>query len=166
MGVSTPIPLGQCLGVALGAAPGSTPGPGCSLLVTLHGAEPALLMQCLNPLLAVAGGQRVLRATGHVLAAPVDVLVQASQHHIPQAVSWKLRPLAHQQYPIINHPCEAFEMTGIVHVQQRQDIRYALLLIPMPLLGASQHGEAQNFVGYNELLIHASLPLHLVKYIK
>ena len=57
-------------------------------------------------------------------------------------------------------------MAGIVDIQQEQGVRHALLLIPMPLLGASQHGEAQNFVGYNKLLVCASLPLHLIKYVK
>ena len=97
---------------------------------------------------------------------PVNVLVEAGQHSTPLAVSWKLRPSTHQQCPIINCPREAFEMAGVVHIQQGQGIRHALLLKPMPLLSASQCGEAQNFVGYNELLIHASLPVHLVKYIK
>ena len=131
-----------------------------------HGAEPAFLTQCLNPLLAVPGGQRVWRAMGCVLAAPVDVLVQAGQHRTPWAVFWKLELLIHQQCPIIYHPCKMFEMMGIVHVQQRQGIRYALLLVPMLPLSALQCGEAQNFVSYNDLLIHASLLLHLVKYLK
>ena len=98
--------------------------------------------------------------------APVNVLVEASQHSTPLAVSWKLGLHAHQQCPIIDCPCKAFEMVGIIHIQQGQGIRHTLLLRPMLLLGALQHGEAQNFVGYYELLIHASLPLHLVKHIK
>ena len=75
-------PLGRCLGVALRASPGSPPGPGCSPLATPHGAEPAPSTQYLNPLfLAVPGGQCVWQAMGYILMAPVDVLVQASQHH-------------------------------------------------------------------------------------
>ena len=66
----------------------------------------------------------------------------------------------------ISCPCEAFQMKGIIHVQQRQGIRYAFLLMPMLLIGALQCGEAQNFISYNDLLIHASLPPHLVEYIK
>ena len=98
--------------------------------------------------------------------APVNVLVEAHQHSTPLVVSWKLRPPAHLQCPIIDCPYEAFEMAGIIHIQQGQGIRYALLLVPMPPLSASQRGEAQYFVGYNELLVHASLPLHLIKCVK
>ena len=57
-------------------------------------------------------------------------------------------------------------MVSIIHIQQGQGIRHALLLGPMLLLGASQHGEAQNFIGYYELLVHALLLLHLVKHVK
>ena len=166
MGVSTPIPVGQCLGVALRAAPGSPPGPGCSSLATPCGAEPAFSTQCLNPLLAVPGGQRVWWAMGHILPAPVDVPVQASQHHTPWAVFWKFWLLTHQQCPIIDCPHEVLKMAGIIHIQQEQGIQHAHPLQSMPPLSASQCREAQNFISYNDLLVHASLPLHLVKYVK
>ena len=128
VGVSAPIPMGRCLGVALRAAPGSPPGPGCSLLAIPCQAEPAFLMQHLNPLLAVPGGQRVWWAMGHILTAPVDVPVQAGQHRTPRAVSSKLGPLAYLQCPIVDCPWEVLKMAAIIHIQQGQGIWQALLL--------------------------------------
>ena len=121
MGTSIPVPLGQCLGATLRAAPGS-PWPGCSPPATLCGAEPAPSMQCLNPLLAVPGGQCVWWAMGRILTAPVDVLVQASQHRTPRAIPWKFGLPTHQQHPIIDCPHEVLEMAGVVHIQQGQSI--------------------------------------------
>ena len=165
-GVSAPIPMGRYLGVVSRAAPGSPPGPGCSLLATPCQAEPAFLMQHLNPLLAVPGGQHVWWAMGHIIMAPVDVPVQASQHCPPWVVSWKLGPLAYLQCPIIDCPCKVLEMAAVIHIQQGQGIWQALLLQPMPPLSTMQCREAQNFIGYNDRLVHASLPLHLVKHIE
>ena len=54
-------------------------------------------------------------------------------------------------------------MVDIVHVQQGQDIRHASLLHPMPLLSASQHGEAQDLIGHYDLLIRALLLPYLVE---
>ena len=105
-------------------------------------------------------------AIGCVLTAPVDVLVQAGQHRTPWAVPWKFRPPSHQQCPIIVCPCKVLEMAGVIHVQQGQGIRHARPLHPMLPLGASQCREAQNLVSHNDLLVHASLPLHLVKHVK
>ena len=107
------------------AAPGSPPGPGCSPLATPHGAEPASSMQHLNPLLAVPGGQRVQWAMGCILAALVDVPVQAGQHRTPQVVPWKFRSPAPQQCPIIDCPCEVLKMVGVIHIQQGQGIWHA-----------------------------------------
>ena len=81
------------------AAPGSPPEPGCSPLATPCGAEPASFMQHLNPLLAVPGGQHVQWAMGCILAALVDVPVQAGQHHTPRAVPWKFWPPAPPKMP-------------------------------------------------------------------
>ena len=102
-------PLGRCLGVASRAAPGSPPQSGCSPLATRCGAEPAFSTQCLNPLLAVPGGQRVWQAMSHICAASVDVPVQASQHRTPWAVSWEFWMPAHQQCPIIDCPHEVLD---------------------------------------------------------
>ena len=73
---------------------------------------------------------------------------------------------SHQQGPIINHPYEAFEVAGIINIQQGQGVWHAMLLLPTSSLGASQRHEAQYFVGHDEPLIYASLLLHLVKYEK
>ena len=166
MGASIPIPLGQCLGAALRAAPGSLPWPGCSPLANSHGAEPAPCTQCFNPLLAVPGDQHVWQAMGCILMAPVDVLVQASQHRTPRMVPWKFRPPAHQQCPITDCPHEVLEMAGVIHIQQGQGIRHAGLLHPMPLLGPSQCREAQDLISHYDLLICAPLLLYLVKHVK
>ena len=166
MRASIPIPLGQCLGVVSRAAPGSPPGSGCSPLATPHGAEPAPSMQHLNPLLAVPGGQCVWRAMGRILTAPVDVLVQASQHCTPWVVPWKFGPPTHQQCPIVDCPHEVLKMVGIVHIQEGQGIWHAHPLHPMLLLSASQCREAQNLLSHNDLLICASLLLHLVEHVK
>ena len=112
------------------------------------------------------GGQCVWCAMGCILTAPVDVPVQAGQHHTPQAVPWKFWPPTHQQCSIIDCPCEVLEMVGIIHIQQGQGIWHTHPLHSMPLLGASQCGESQNLVSYNDLLIHASLLLHWVEYVK
>ena len=81
-------------------------------------------------------------AMGHIIAAPVDMLVQASQHCSPRAVSWKFRPPAHQQRAIVDCPHEVLKMVSIVHVQQGQGIRHAGLLHPVLSLGALLCGEA------------------------
>ena len=164
-GVPAPTPLDWCPGAASRAAPGP-PGPGCSLLATPHRAEPSLPIKCLSLLLAIPRGQRIWQAVGCIIAVPVNVLVEAGQPSTPWAVSWKLEPQAHQQCPIIDCPCEVLKMVGVVHIQQGQGIWHALLLRPMLLLSASQCREAQNFVGYYELFVHASLLLHLVKHVK
>ena len=74
--------------------------------------------------------------------SPCKCVVEASQHGTPWVVSWKLRPQAHQQCPIIDCPCEAFKMAGVIYIQQGQGIWHALLLEPMLLLGAQQCREA------------------------
>ena len=158
MGASIPIPLGQCLGVVSRAAPGSPPGPGCSLLATPHGAQPAFSMQHLNPLLAVPRGQRVWWAMGHILMAPVDVPVQAGQHRTPWVASWKFWLPTHQQCPIIDCPHKVLEVAGVIYIQQGQGIWHAHPLCPMLLLSASQCGEAQNLVSDDDLLVHTPLP--------
>ena len=163
MGASIPIPLGRCLGVASRAAPGSPPGPGCSLLTTPCGAESASPSQCLNSLLAVPGGRHVQQAMGHILTAPVDVLVQAGQHRTLEVASWKFRPPTYQQCPIIDCPHEVLKMAGVIHIQQGQGIQHAHPLHPMPPLSASQCREAQNLVSYHALFIQALLPLHLIE---
>ena len=81
-------------------------------------------------------------AMGHILVAPVDVLVQASQHRTPRAVPWKFGSPTHQQCPIIDCPHEVLEMADVIHIQQGQGIRHASHLHAMLLFGASQHGEA------------------------
>ena len=78
MGMSITIPLGWCLGAALRAATGPLAGLGCPPLAASHGAEPSTAPQCLNPLLAVPGAQHVWQAMGHVIVAPVDMLIQVS----------------------------------------------------------------------------------------
>ena len=82
------------------------------------------------------------QAIGRILTAPVDMLVQASQHHTPRAVPWKFRLPTHQQCTIIDCPHEALEMMSINHVQQGQGIEHAGLLHPMLSLGALLHREA------------------------
>ena len=130
MGVLTPTPLGWCLGVASRAAPGPPAGPVCSPLATLHRAKPSLLTKHLSLLLAIPRGQCIWRAVGCVITAPVNVLVEASQHSTPWAVSWKLGLQAHQQCLIIDCPHEVLKMVGIVHIPQGQGIRHTLLLRP------------------------------------
>ena len=103
------------------------------------------------------------RAMGCILVAPVDVLVQASQHCTPRVVPWKFGSPAHQQCPIIDCLGEALEMMGIIHIQQGQGIGHASLLHPMPLLSASQHREAQDLISHYDLLICAPLLPYLVE---
>ena len=134
MGMSITIPPGWCLGVASRAASRPPPGLGCPPPAALHGAEPATPLQCLNPLLAVPGAQCVRRAMGHIIAAPVDMFIQASPHCKPRVVSWKFGSPAHQQCAIIDCPREALEMADIIHIQQGQGIEHAGLLHPMPSL--------------------------------
>ena len=162
MGASIPIAMGWCLGVVPRAAPGSPPGHGCSPLAASLGAEPPSLRST-SILSWQSQEASVWRAMGRILAAPVDVLVQASQHRTPRVVSWKFGSPAYQQCPIIDCPHEVLEMAGIVHVQQGQGIRHASLLHPMPPLSASQCGEARDLIGHYNLLIHAPLLPYLVK---
>ena len=166
MGASIPVPLGWCLGAALRAAPGSPPGPGCSPFAAPHGAEPAPSTQYLNPLLAVPGGQCVWWAMGHILMAPVNVLVQASQHRTPRAFPWKFGPPAHQQCHIIDCPHEVLEMAGVIHIQRGQGIQQTSLLHSMPLLGASQCRETQDLASHYNLLIRTLPLLYLVEHVK
>ena len=62
------------------------------------------------------------RAMSCILAAPVDVLVQASKHLTPRVVPRKFGLPTHQQCPIIDCPHEVLKMADIVHVQQGQGI--------------------------------------------
>ena len=77
---------------------------------------------------------------GHIIAAPVDMLIQASQHHTPRAVSWKFGSPAHQQCAIVDCPRKALEMADVIHVQQGQGIGHAGLLHPMPSLSTLLRG--------------------------
>ena len=95
--------------------------------------------------------------------SPLDVLVQAGQHHTPGAASWKFRLPTYQQCPIIDCPHEVLQMAGVIHIQQGQGIWHVHPLQPMLSLGASQHGEAQNLISYHDLFIQASLLLHLIE---
>ena len=74
------------------------------------------------------------RAMGCIIAAPVDMLLQASQHRTPRAVSWKFGSPAHQQCTIIDCPCEVLEMADVIPIQQGQGIGHASLLHPVPSL--------------------------------
>ena len=101
-------------------------------------------------------------AMGHIIAALVDMLMQASQHCTPRTVSWKFGPCAHQQCTIIDCPHEALEMMSVIHVQQGQGVRHAGLLKPVPLLGAPVRGEAEDLIGNYDIYIGPPLLLDLV----
>ena len=79
------------------------------------------------------------QAMGHIIAAPLDMLIQASQHCTPRAVSWKFGSPTHQQRAIIECSREALEMAYIIHIQQGQGIGHAGLLHPMPSLSTPLH---------------------------
>ena len=99
---------------------------------------------------------------GHIIAALVDMLMQASQHRAPRTVSWKFRPRAHQQCTIIDCPHKALEIMSIIHIQQGQGVRHAGLLKPVPSLSALVREEAEDLVGDYNLFVSPLLLLDLV----
>ena len=105
--------------------------------------------------------KRVWRAMGHVVAAPVDMLMQPGQHRTPWTISWKFRSQAHQQRAIVDCPRKALEMTSVIHFQQGQCIRHVSFLKPVPLVSAPVHGEAEYLVCNNDFLISPPLLLDL-----
>ena len=105
-------------------------------------------------------------AMGCIIAAPVDMLMQTSQHRTPRMVPWKFGPHAHQQRAIIDCPCKVLEMVSIIHIQQGQDVRHASLLHPMPSLDAPLHGEAENLIGHYDLFMGPPLLFDLVVDVK
>ena len=119
-------------------------------------------MQHLNSLLAVPGALRVWQAMGHIIVAPVDLLMQAGQHCTPRMVSWKFGLRAHQQCTIIDCPREVLEAMSVIHVQQGQGVGHTGLLEPMPLLSAPVHREAEDLVGDYDLFVSPPLLLDLV----
>ena len=102
------------------------------------------------------------QAMGHIIVAPVDMLMQPSQHRTPRTVSWKFRPWAHQQHTIVDCPHKALKMMSIIHVQQGQGIGHAGLLEPVPSLSAPVCGEAEYLVCNDDLLVSPLLLLDLV----
>ena len=105
------------------------------------------------------------RAMGHIIADPVDMLMQASQHCTQRTVPWKFRPHTHQ-CAIVDCPREALGMASVIHVQQGQGIRHASLLHPMPSLGAPLHGEAENLICQYDLFVGPLLLFDLVVDVK
>ena len=105
-------------------------------------------------------------AIGHVITAPVDVLMQASQHHTPRMVPWKFGPCTHQQCAIVDCPRKAVKMASIIHIQQGQGIGHAGLLQPVPSISAPLHGEAEDLICNYDLFIDPPLLLDLVIDIK
>ena len=101
-------------------------------------------------------------AMGHIITAPVDMLMQPSQHCTPRTISWKFGPQAHQQHAIVDHPCEVLEMMSVIHVQQGQGIGHTSLLKPMPPVSAPVCREAEYLVCNDDLLVGPSLLLDLV----
>ena len=101
-------------------------------------------------------------AMGRIIAAPVDMLMQPSQHCTPRTVSWKFGLQAHQQCAIIDHPHEVLKMMHVIHIQQGQGIGHAGLLEPVPSLSAPVHREAEYLVCNNDLLVNPLLLLDLV----
>ena len=99
---------------------------------------------------------------GCIIAAPVDMIMQPSQHHTPRMVSWKFRPCTHQQCAIVDCPHEVLEMMGIIHIQQGQGIRHTGLLKPMPLLSAPVCGGAEDLIYNYDLFVGPPLLLDLV----
>ena len=101
-------------------------------------------------------------AMGHIIAAPVDMLMQPGQHCTPRMVSWKFGMHAHQQCAIVDCPCEAIEMTSIIHIQQGQGIGHTGLLEPVLLIGAPVCGEAEYLICDYDLFVGPPLLLDLV----
>ena len=101
-------------------------------------------------------------AMGRIITAPVDMLMQPSQHRTPRMISWKFGLQAHQQHAIIDFPCKVHEVMSIIHVQQGLGIGHAGLLKPVPPVGAPVRGEAEYLVCNDDLLIGPPLLLDLV----
>ena len=101
------------------------------------------------------------QAMGCIIVAPVDMLMQPSQHRTPRTISWKFRLRVHQQRAIVDCPREVLKMTSIIHVQQGQGIGHARLLEPVPPVSAPVCREAEYLVCDDDLLVSPPLLLDL-----
>ena len=102
------------LGALMQAALRPSLGLGCSSLP----AQAAHAMQCLHPLLMIQGTQRLWRAMGCIIAAPINVSLEPRQHGAPGPGAQTFGLWAHQQGAVIDGPGQTLKMSSILDVKE------------------------------------------------